>query len=99
MFETGPVEVEFEAEVEILTQRSRSSSQDSHGSCLDNAKRPFKKRQPSMPEEVNTQDLPGFIFMLPRREEVDNDNENKNQEVAEEAAEEDDKLEVGNPSR
>jgi hypothetical protein len=37
-------------------------------------KKPFKKRQP---EEADTQDLPRSNFMLPSREEVDNDNENK----------------------
>jgi hypothetical protein len=47
-----------------------------------------------MPEEVHTQDFPGSNFMLPRREEVDDDNANKNEEVFEEAADEDDELET-----
>jgi hypothetical protein len=31
----------------------------------------FKKRQPSIPEEVGTQDWPGSDFMTPRREDCD----------------------------
>jgi hypothetical protein len=30
-----------------------------------------------VPEEVNNQDLPGFNFMIPRREEVDDNNGKK----------------------
>jgi hypothetical protein len=48
MVKTFPVEAEGEPEVEILTQRSHSSSQDSHASRLSNAKKPFKKRQPGV---------------------------------------------------
>jgi hypothetical protein len=62
-----------EEEVEILKQRSNSSSQESQAGCLNmndaTEKKPFKKRQLSMPEEVNTQELPGSDFMLPKRKE------------------------------
>jgi hypothetical protein len=54
-----------------------------------NSKKIFKKMQP---EEVNTHDLPGSNFMLCRREGVDDDNKNKNEEVFEETADEDDEL-------
>jgi hypothetical protein len=80
-----------EEEVEILTQRSSSSSQESQAAGSLNmkavyAKKPFKKRQPSMKEEVvDTQDLPGSNFMISRREEF--------YEFYEDAVNKDDELE------
>jgi hypothetical protein len=63
IFKTGPVE----EEVEIPTQRSSSSSRESQAGCVNmkatNTEKTFKK--------------PGFNFMIPRREEVDDDNKNK----------------------
>jgi hypothetical protein len=78
MFKTGLVE----EEIEILTQRSNSSLQESQAGCLNkkdkNAKNLFKKRQSSITEEVDTQDLPGSDFMIPRREDFGDNKENKN---------------------
>jgi hypothetical protein len=84
MFEVGQVE----DEVEILTQRSSSSSQESPGGSLNmqaaGSKKPFKKRQASA-KEIDTQDLPGSDFMIAAgREFVHDENEKENEEILEE---------------
>jgi hypothetical protein len=98
MFETDPVETqEDEDEVEIVTQRyqsSHASSQDSQGTILSNGKKPFKKRQPDVREEVDTQDLPGSDFMLPKRAEVVDVDEKENRNFQPDADEHDDEMDT-----
>jgi hypothetical protein len=84
MFEAGQVE----DKVEILTQRSSSSLQESPAGSLNmpaaGSKKPFKKRQQSV-KEIDTQDLPGSNFMIAAgREFVHDKNEKENEAFLEE---------------